>query len=188
MESRPSFRAMTAVEYASLEEDGLRHELQAGWLLSEPRPFPRHGQIQVRVARALAEFVERHDLGVVLTGCGFLLSRNPDTVRGPDVAFVRRERYDPERAEREFFPGAPDLAVEILSPSNRPGEVHAKVADYLAAGSLLVWVPQPRGRGDLPLPAGAAPGGGGRRPRRRGRVAGLFCGGVGASGSMICGV
>ena len=146
MERRPSFRAltaMTAVEYASLEEDGLRHELQAGWLLSEPRPFPRHGQIQVRVARALAEFVERHDLGVVLTDCGFLLSRNPDTVRGPDVAFVRRERYDPERAEREFFPGAPDLAVEILSPSNRPGEVHAKVADYLAAGSLLVWVLDP---------------------------------------------
>jgi len=134
---------MTAVEYASLEEDGLRHELQAGSLLSEPRPFPRHAQIQVRVARALAEFVERHDLGVVLTDCGFLLSRNPDTVRGPGVAFVRRERYDPERAEREFFPGAPDLAVEILSPSNRPGDVHAKVADYLAAGSLLVWVLDP---------------------------------------------
>ncbi len=56
---------------------------------------------------------------------------------------MRRERYDPERAEREFFPGAPDLAVEILSPSNRPGEVHAKVADYLAAGSLLVWVLDP---------------------------------------------
>jgi Uma2 family endonuclease len=149
MEPRPRFRAptaMTAEEYASLEEDGLRHELQAGWLVSEPRPFPRHGQIQVRVARALADFVEGRDLGVVLTECGFLLSRNPDTVRGPDVAFVRRDRYHPERAEREFFPGAPDLAVEILSPSNRPGDVHAKVADSLAAGARLVWVLDP-GRG-----------------------------------------
>ena len=56
---------------------------------------------------------------------------------------MRRERYDPERAEHEFFPGALDLAVEIRSPSNRPGEVHAKVADYLAAGCPLVWVLDP---------------------------------------------
>ena len=134
---------MTAVEYAALEEDGLRHELQGGWLLSEPRPFPRHGQIQVRVAHALVEFVERNDLGVVLTDCGFLLSRNPDTVRGPDVAFVSRERYDSHDEAEGYFRGGPDLAVEILSPSNRPGEIHAKVADYLAAGSKLVWVVDP---------------------------------------------
>ena len=56
---------------------------------------------------------------------------------------MRRDRFDADEAERAFFCGAPDLAIEILSPSNRPGETHAKVADYLAAGSKLVWVVDP---------------------------------------------
>ena len=146
MEPATSHRLMTAEEYAQLPDDGQRLELQAGVLVSEPQPFPRHAQIQARLTHALADFVKPRGLGVVLTACGFLLSRNPDTVRGPDVAFVRRERFDPERAGRTFFRGAPDLAVEILSPSNRPGEVHAKVADYLAAGAPLVWVVDPRRR------------------------------------------
>jgi len=82
----------------------------------------------------------------VLTEGGFLLSRNPDTVRGPDVSFVRADRFNAEEAGRGYFRGAPDLAIEILSPSNRPGETHAKVADYLAAGARLVWVIDPAQR------------------------------------------
>lgn len=104
----------------------------------------RHGQIQARLAHALTDFVEAQGLGVVLTEVGYLLSRNPDTIRGPDVSFVRRERFDPVEADRSFFRGAPDLAVEILSPSNRPTEIHAKIADYLAAGAVLVWVIDPK--------------------------------------------
>ena len=117
--------------------------MQAGVLVAEPQPFPRHAQIEARLAHALFDFAEPRGLGVVLTEGGFLLSRDPDTVRGPDVSFVRADRFDAGEAGRAFFAGAPDLAVEILSPSNRPGDMHAKVADYLAAGSKLVWVIDP---------------------------------------------
>ena len=74
---------------------------------------------------------------------GFVLARNPDTVRGPDLSFISRERLK-DLDDARFFSGAPDLAVEILSPSNRRGEMHAKVADYLAAGARLVWVVDPK--------------------------------------------
>lgn len=137
---------MTAEEYGQLPEDGLRTELRAGRVVSEPIPLPRHGQLQLRLGRLLLDYAEPRGLGVVLTHAGFLLSRDPDTVRGPDVAFVRRERFHPDEAARWFFSGAPDLAVEILSPSNRPAEIHAKVADYLAAGARLVWVVDPQQR------------------------------------------
>ena len=74
---------------------------------------------------------------------GFILHRAPDTVRGPDVAFITRQRYasldDPTKA----IPGAPDLAVEVASPSNSLPDIHAKVADYLAAGTRLVWILDP---------------------------------------------
>ena len=87
----------------------------------------------------------RTDLGEVFGQTGYVLARDPDTIRGPDLSFLVRERlvgFDDSR----FFEGAPDLAVEILSPSNRPGEVRAKVAEYLAAGARLVWVLDPERR------------------------------------------
>ena len=136
-------RLLTSDEYRRLPEDGQRLELQGGVLVAEPQTFPRHAQIQARLAHALFEFVAPRRLGVILTEGGFLLSRNPDTIRAPDVSFVRRDRYDSNAAARAFFPGAPDLAIEILSPSNRPAEIHAKVADFLAAGARLVWVIDP---------------------------------------------
>ena len=124
-------------------DDGLRHELEAGVLVVEPPRFPRQAQIQAEIASILHGFVERHRLGVVLIETGYILSRDPDTLRGPDVSFVRRERFDPEEAGHSYIRGGPDLAVEILPPSNRPGEMRGKVADYLAAGSRLVWVIDP---------------------------------------------
>ena len=137
-------RLLTAGEYSRLPDDAYRHELQAGLSLAEPMPFPRHAQVQARLGAVLFGFVEPRGLGVVLSRAGFLLSENPDTIRGPDVSFVRADRFDPVAAESGFFRGAPDLAIEILSPSNRPGEIHAKVADYLAAGAKLVWVIDPK--------------------------------------------
>jgi Uma2 family endonuclease len=71
------------------------------------------------------------------------LARKPDTVRGPDVAFVSRVRFERRGDTGKAFVGAPDLAVEVLSPSNTPAAMHAKVADYLAAGSRCVWVVDP---------------------------------------------
>jgi Uma2 family endonuclease len=143
MEPIQNHGLMTADEYSRAPDDGLRHSLQAGLLIAEPQPFPRHAQIQARLAHVLTEFVDARALGVVLTEGGFLLSRNPDTVRGPDVSFVRADRFNAEEAGRGYFRGAPDLAIEVLSPSNLPGETHAKVADYLAAGTRLVWVIDP---------------------------------------------
>jgi Uma2 family endonuclease len=81
---------------------------------------------------------------VVFAGdSGFILARKPDTVRGPDVAFVSKERFEQSRDTVKAFAGAPDLAVEVLSPSSTSAAMHAKVADYLAAGTRRVWVVDP---------------------------------------------
>ncbi len=132
-------------DLALLPDDGYRHELEAGILIAEPLPAHRHDRVRWRLESALQRFVAAHALGEVFGEAGYVLARDPDTVRGPDLSFVARERlvdFDDSR----FFEGAPDLAVEILSPSNRPGEVRAKVAEYLAAGSRLVWVVEPERR------------------------------------------
>ena len=78
----------------------------------------------------------------MLAESGYVLFTCPDTVRGPDASFVRRERI-PDPIPRGFARFAPDLAIEVLSPSNRPGEVLEKVGDYLNAGTLVVWVIDP---------------------------------------------
>src|SRR5262245_8455972 len=146
MDSSANNRPLTEADLARLPDDGLRHELQAGVLVAEPRPFPLHAQVQARVLTILDGFVRSKGLGQVLCDAGFLLARNPDTVRGPDVSFVTRDRWSAVADRERFFRGAPDLAIEVLSRSNRPAEVHAKVADYLAAGARLVWVVDPRQR------------------------------------------
>lgn len=138
---------MTVEDLYAMPEDGLKHELQSGLLVSEPLPGFRQGVVASRIASRLTQHVERHRLGVVLSNdSGFVLARSPDTVRGPDVAFVRKGRYEHLDDPTKAFNGAPDLAVEVLSPSNTPASVHAKVADYLAAGTRLVWVLSPDAR------------------------------------------
>lgn len=132
----------TATDLMNLPDDSYRHELVAGVIVAEPVPTHRHDRSRWRLERLLRVHVESGNLGEVFGEAGYLLARDPDTVRGPDLSFVSRERlagFDDAR----FFPGAPDLAVEILSPSNRRGAMHAKVADYLAAGARLVWVVDP---------------------------------------------
>ena len=113
-------------------------------LVSEPRPSFEHGRCVARISAILLAFVESRRLGVVVAGDpGFVLARRPDTVRGPDVAFVTSGRAKEIDLARPFFPGAPDLAVEVLSPNDRVNEVLAKVTDYLAAGCRMVWVVDP---------------------------------------------
>lgn len=137
---------MTEDDLYSLPDDGTRHELQAGLLLAEPVPMHPHGRVQVRLFTILSTFVERHGVGEVFGAMGFVLARDPDTVRAPDVSFISRERLDSLGDGTRFTSGVPDLAIEIVSPSNHPGEIHGKVADYLAAGAHLVWVVDPRAR------------------------------------------
>ena len=133
---------LTASEFASLPDEDCRHELRAGWVISEPFPSLRHDEVRKRLERSLDAVVARQRLGAVFGHVGFVLARDPDTVRGPDLSFVTRERLA-GNDNSHFFEGAPDLAIEILSPSNRPHQMRAKVADYLAAGCRLVWVVDP---------------------------------------------
>ena len=145
MEPQAPGSILTASDLAALTDDECRHELEAGWLVSEPLPSLLHDRVRRTLERILETFVARHRLGEVFGEAGFVLARDPDTVRGPDLSFVTRERLVGVDYAR-FFEGAPDLAIEILSPSNRPYQVRAKVADYLAAGCRLVWVVNPERR------------------------------------------
>jgi Uma2 family endonuclease len=105
-----------------------------------------HGRIVGRIHNRLGPFVESRGLGVA-TGAdtGFYIQRDPDTVRAPDVGFVRADRV-PRAPASGFFEGVPDLAVEVLSPGDRAGEVLAKVQDWLDAGCMAVWVVDPATR------------------------------------------
>jgi Uma2 family endonuclease len=139
-------RRLSAAEFERLPEpDAWRSELVRGRLVREPRPGARHGSLAARLVHLLYGFVEAGGHGVVLADAGVLLSRDPDTVRGPDIAFFSPDRVPASGYETPFW-GAPDLAVEIASPSNRPAELQEKVADYIGAGVRRVWVVDPRTR------------------------------------------
>ncbi len=135
---------VTAEQLYKLPDDGSRHELLRGTLVSEPVPSRLHGRTVTRLAKLLSNYVDARRLGVVYTGdTGFILARDPDTVRGPDVAFLSAARERETKHEAPYIPGAPDLAIEVLSPNDRMSEVLGKVSDYLAAGCRLVWLVHP---------------------------------------------
>lgn len=137
-------RRLTAEDLYAIPDDDLKHELEAGLLVSEPAPGARHGYSAARVCTLLGAHVHESGLGAVFgNDTGYVLARSPDTVRGPDVSFVARERLSRAGVPVGPFPGAPDLAVEVLSPSNTPAAIRAKVAEYLVAGTRLVWVVDP---------------------------------------------
>ncbi|MCC6930772.1 MAG: Uma2 family endonuclease [Gemmatimonadaceae bacterium] len=137
---------MTAEDLLQLAHQGARLELVRGSLVArEPAGF-RHGATAMRLALHLGNFVSDHQLGVVVAvETGFTVSRNPDTVRAPDVAFIARARI-PYPEPRGFAELAPDLVVEITSPDDRPAAVAGKVGNWLQAGSRLVWVIDPQRR------------------------------------------
>jgi len=100
---------------------------------------PRHGKIAVRIGGRLDHFVSARQLGEVYGAeTGFTLRRKPDTVRAPDAAFVSAARIPPGGIQSGFFPGAPDLAVEVVSPDDTAAEVKAKVNEYFEAGARLM--------------------------------------------------
>lgn len=138
---------MTHEAFAALEEDDrYRFELSGGLLVCEPQPAPLHARVALRLGQRLARHVEEQGVGAAFDACGYLLSRDPDTVRAPDLSFVAGERLADVPEGITFLPFPPDLAVEVLSPSNRPREVHAKIAELLAAGTRLVWIVDPSKR------------------------------------------
>lgn len=124
-----------------------RYELIRGELKVMSPTKPLHGIVCARIAAHLFNFMEEHALGEVFGAeTGFLVESDPDSLVGADAAFVSNERLAAVERFDKFFLFAPDLAVEVLSPSNTAQEMDEKVALYFAAGSRLVWVVNPKRR------------------------------------------
>jgi Uma2 family endonuclease len=138
---------MTADELFVMPKDGFRYELVKGELRKMSPAGSEHGAIIVNITLLLGQHVKSNNLGVCFGAeTGFKITSNPDTVRAPDVAFVRRERVPESGIPKKFWPGAPDLAVEVLSPGDSLEEVEEKVEDWLTAGTSAVWVVSPKRR------------------------------------------
>ncbi|HET7076948.1 MAG TPA: Uma2 family endonuclease [Chloroflexia bacterium] len=137
-------KTTTVDDLLNLPDDGFRYELVEGELHKMPPLGRRHGRIIVNLSTPLDHYVRAQGLGEVYAEVGYLLAENPDTVLAPDVSFLRQERLAEADPDRPYWVGAPDLAVEVVSPGDRYSEVNEKVARWLAAGTLLVWVIDPR--------------------------------------------
>jgi len=134
-------KLMTADEFLLLPDDGRPRELVRGRVVYMNVPWPRHGQICVKVVRFLANFVEERALGhVVGNDSGVRTERGPDTVRGADVAFYSFGRVPPGPFPEGYLPAAPELVFEVRSHTDRWPTVLAKVAEYLDAGVSVVCV------------------------------------------------
>jgi len=155
---------MTADDLLRTHVPDKRTELVRGVLVVREPAGSRHGLVTMNLGAELAVHVKRTGAGGVYAAeTGFKVATDPDTVRAPDIAFVTRERLPPPSTMG--YPAlAPDLAVEVLSPGDRPGQVLAKVADWLSAGTRLVWVLDPDRRRQRDARDGR------RLARRRGRA------------------
>ena len=138
-------KLMTAEELAQLPDDGWRYELVRGVLHRMAPAGDEHGAVAMRLGWRLAQYVETNELGVVYAAeTGFRLGSNPDTVRAADASFVRQEQIAAVGLGPGFRIGAPDLAVEVVSPGDRTDEVKEKVHEWLDAGTRMVIIIEPR--------------------------------------------
>lgn len=148
-DTMPQKARLTAEDLWRLGEGDVRRELVNGEVVEMAPAGGVHGKLTTRLARRLDEHVERRGGGVVLTGdIGFVLDLPYDRgrVRAPDVAFVSTARLPEGRLPSGFLRGAPDLAVEILSPSDDSADVQQKLRDWLEGGARLVWWVVPKAR------------------------------------------
>ena len=138
----------TAEDLLAVSKDSShRYELVKGALQTMSPAGAKHGKIAMIIGARLQTFADDHGLGSVFGAeTGFLLARNPDTVRAPDAAYVSQTRLPETGLPAGYFPGAPDLAVEVVSPGDTAGAVEEKVQMWLAHGASLVWVIHPAPR------------------------------------------
>ncbi|MDE0396410.1 MAG: Uma2 family endonuclease, partial [Candidatus Poribacteria bacterium] len=132
---------LTAEDLWKQPDDGYRYELVKGVIRRMPPAGFEHGIRSAKIGGRLNEHVEKHKLGSVCGAeTGFKIAQNPDTVRAPDAAFVRQATIDERGISKGYWEGAPDLAVEVISPGDTYTEVAEKVDEWLNAGCALVWV------------------------------------------------
>ena len=134
---------MTASEFAQLPEGSTHRELVRGEIIETMAPGGEHGTIAGDTYSYLRAW-SRPQGGYVGVEVGYILARDPDTVRIPDVSYVRPTRIPKTGVPKTYWQLAPDLAVEVVSPSETANEVQDKVTDYLASGTSMVWVIYPR--------------------------------------------
>ena len=138
-------KLMTADELFEMPDDSSRSELVRGELNRMSPAGDEHGRVGMELAIPLGSHIKKNNLGkLYLAETGFLIQTNPDTVRAPDIAFVRMERIKETPRVKSYRPGAPDLAVEINSPSDTVSKVEEKVTEWLEAGARMVWVVSPK--------------------------------------------
>jgi Uma2 family endonuclease len=136
--------ALSAEDLLNLPDDGMRHELVAGSLTVMAPAGAEHGRIASVAHRLLSTHVYAKGGGVTFAAeTGFVLTHDPDTVRAPDAAFIAQEHADAVGRTAKFWPGAPDFAVEVVSPGDSFSEVESKAVGWVAAGTTAVLVLDP---------------------------------------------
>jgi Uma2 family endonuclease len=140
-----SKRLWTEAEIQGLPEDGFLHEVVNGELTMSPKNDFYHGRICMRLSAALHAYAVEHRLGAVLdSSTGFWM--NNRNCRAPDVSFIAKQRLEQagfRPSTRKFFPGAPDLAAEVLSPNNTREEINQRLKDFFASGTQIAWLINP---------------------------------------------
>jgi Uma2 family endonuclease len=145
--SAASHRLLTAEEFAALPREGLRLELVRGEIAAMPPAFEDHGEVTVNITIVLGQYVWAHDLGRMFAAeTGFLISRNPDTVRAPDCAFIQKSRLPADGSQPVWGRVIPDLVVEVVSSGDRAIAIAEKIRMWLDAGVRLVWGAYPATR------------------------------------------
>jgi Uma2 family endonuclease len=134
---------MTAEELGNLPDGPYRHELIKGELLTMPLPKRLHGRVSANLTMLLLQYAKANRLGDVYAENGYKIETDPDTVLGPDVSFVARDRVE---STDGYYDGPPDLAVEVISPDDRRGRIERKLGLWLEAGTKSVWLVNPRRR------------------------------------------
>ncbi len=148
-------RLLTAEEFWRLPDAGGKMELVDGEVRTMVPVGGEHGVLQATLGSMFRDHAKQHG-GKSMVETGFILRRQPDLVRAPDVSWVSPGRV-PTQDRDKFWPGAPDLAVEVVSPDDSAKEIEAKVLEYLAAGSQWAWVVYPATRAiHVYRPGGAA--------------------------------
>ena len=136
---------LTLEQFLHLPDDGMQHELNRGELVTMPPPMSAHSEIVRRVHEALLKYVPGSGSGRVYVEAGYLLRTEPKTIRQPDVSFLQSARAE-LFSEQRYFEGAPELAVEVVSPANTAQDLEDKIEQYLAFGAKAVWVIYPKQR------------------------------------------